>query len=106
MVIFITTFNRTFCNQTVKILISSLHYVVSDLGLHRSPMFLKKEARLLWVKTCFITDHVPDFQEKIMLHEDVTIARTVCNNIATTQQFIKKGCITQQLFERIRTRIE
>ena len=33
---FYSNFNRTFCKQTVKILIR--HNAVSDIGLHRLPM--------------------------------------------------------------------
>ena len=52
------------------------------------------------------SDRVPEFQDKILLHEDVTIARSVCDSIATIQHYISQGCVTQELFEKIRARIE
>ena len=50
--IFFPIFKRTFCKQTVNILIidQTLHYAVSDLGLHLLPMSHKKEPRLKWIK--------------------------------------------------------
>lgn len=63
------------------------------------------EEKNFWYKALFL-ERIPEFQDKISLHEDVTIVRSVCDNIATIQHYIQLGCITQELFEKIRTRIE
>ena len=44
---FYSNFNRTFCKQTVEILIRS---AASDLELRCLPISHKKDARLIWVK--------------------------------------------------------
>ena len=43
--LFFLNFNKTYCMQTVKILIA-----VSGLGLHYLPVSHKKDPRLIWVK--------------------------------------------------------
>lgn len=63
------------------------------------------EEKNFWYYSILL-DHIPEFQDKILLHEDVTIARSVCDNIATIQHYVQLGCITQELFEKIRTRTE
>lgn len=63
------------------------------------------EERHFWYYTILL-DRIPEFQDKILLHEDVTIARSVCDSIATIQHYIRQGCVTQELFEKIRARIE
>lgn len=63
------------------------------------------EERNFWYYT-IIQDRIPEFQDKIHLQEDVTIARSICDSIANIQHYIRLGCITQELFEKTRIRIE
>ena len=53
---FYSNLNRTFCKQTVEILIRRcvLRSAASDLGLHCKHMSYKKDARLIWVMNIFV----------------------------------------------------